>query len=659
MILQQILQDKDNWKRDTFQILKKNLLSVKSNRFIQYGETQETHLVCIYGKSQVGKTTLILNMIGLKDEECKQKVSQVLRGGVEKGNSSTSTAIIYTQSETNDYCVRIETLDGNIIKENVECTPDEMIRQLQSIRNDVENNALSSKGILHIAIPKDYFSPTIKRKKLTILDLPGIESRNLNERAHVESLMSRYIPMSSVCVITCNASQIQSLENEELPNGIDWKSFPQRFVVVLTKAYIDGTIKEYFKKNRTQRTQSFKDFVQEKYRNELTNVIGKNCQTEVFPIDVGESFNKLYNNELTNDDDRKELLLTRNSLLDALHEFVEKQKGERLLSTIKELRFIVEKYDNEKNENLENSKNNYGEENEKLNDKLRKEKKNIEHYSNDMSEIERRITNKNYEINQIKETLNNAIVDYSKNVIKNIKEAVTKLGLVKEQDDEPYFKDNGKKLKKEIYNCLDNLFDNKIKVPFYESMDKLNVTDEIYGSVIVNSIYNDFIFKYERELYPELSLWEKLWDKSKVKLTNAYSYIDEIKNTIFLNIPTFDSKINRTLNETKQERNEIKQLINKSNERIIKYEERIKENKKKINEFNELIETVKSQKQKDEQTIETYLTYAKEAYINQRNEIIRKINSNITPTEKTLQIFLLGIIDNDYKNLIKNTDDKY
>lgn len=114
MILQQILQDKDNWKRDTFQILKKNLLSVKNNRFIQYGGTQETHLVCIYGKSQVGKTTLILNMIGLKDEECKQKVSQVLRGGVEKGNSSTSTAIIYTQSETNDYCVRIETLNGNL-----------------------------------------------------------------------------------------------------------------------------------------------------------------------------------------------------------------------------------------------------------------------------------------------------------------------------------------------------------------------------------------------------------------------------------------------------------------------------------------------------------------------------------------------------------------
>jgi hypothetical protein len=47
------------------------------------------------------------------------------------------------------------------------------------------------------------------------------------------------------------------------------------------------------------------------------------------------------------------------------------------------------------------------------------------------------------------------------------------------------------------------------------------------------------------------------------------------------------------------------------------------------------------------------MTYAKECYISQRDEIINKINSDITPTEKMGYVLFLGVLDREYKTIIK------
>ena len=64
----QLFLKKEDWQRKTFKMIKSDLISAKDNRFVRYDNTEENHLVMIYGKSQVGKTTLILNMIGLKPD---------------------------------------------------------------------------------------------------------------------------------------------------------------------------------------------------------------------------------------------------------------------------------------------------------------------------------------------------------------------------------------------------------------------------------------------------------------------------------------------------------------------------------------------------------------------------------------------------------------
>lgn len=85
--------DKEYWQRNTFERIKNDLLSVKGNRFVQYGGSKEKYLVMVYGKSQVGKSTMILSMIGI-DDRFFQEVYDTLRAGIPRGNSSTSTAII-------------------------------------------------------------------------------------------------------------------------------------------------------------------------------------------------------------------------------------------------------------------------------------------------------------------------------------------------------------------------------------------------------------------------------------------------------------------------------------------------------------------------------------------------------------------------------------
>ena len=129
MALDRLFHDKGYWQEDAFNRIKSELLSVKDNRFVQYSHTAATHFVCVYGKSQVGKTTLILDMIGLKDE-CKRDVAEVLRGGIALGNSSTSTAIIYSQSESDLYGVRTETLEGKILSAVEDCTSDGMRQKI-------------------------------------------------------------------------------------------------------------------------------------------------------------------------------------------------------------------------------------------------------------------------------------------------------------------------------------------------------------------------------------------------------------------------------------------------------------------------------------------------------------------------------------------------
>lgn len=355
MELNQLFLKKEDWQRKTFDRIKSDLISARDNRFIRYDNTEETHLVMIYGKSQVGKTTLILNMIGLKDE-CFDDVYETLRAGVSRGNSSTSTAIIYSKSSNEKYGCSLTSINNLSSKDIKYFDKSSMINHLKRIRQDVESNRINPDSILFIYIPNNYFiqDPTIS--SISIMDMPGIESRNHKEDIHVQNLMTKYIPISSVCIIACRSNDIQSLETTVLPNRMDWKRMEHRFILVITHAYNDGNTKRYF---TSERKMSFYDYVMDQYRHDVYKIIGKNSHIEVYPVDVGDTLTRLCSDEINNEVDRKEIIATKDHVLYDLRESIVSHKGERLKSALMDLEIVIKHYGEdliqEKNEELKNA----------------------------------------------------------------------------------------------------------------------------------------------------------------------------------------------------------------------------------------------------------------------------------------------------------------
>ena len=665
MVLDRLFLDKYDWQKDAFNRIKSQLLPVRDNPFVQYNYTAATHLVCVYGKSQVGKTTLILNMIGLKDDDSKRDVSEVLRGGIAHGNSSTSTAIIYSQSESDDlYGVRIETLEGKELSVVEYCTSDGMLQKLQSIRNDVEKNLFSNKAILHISIPKKYFSSSDTDNKISILDLPGVESRNILERAHVESLMNRYIPLSSVCIIACTSNEIESLKILELPNNIDWKNLPHRFFVVITRSYSAGNIKSYFDKPHKEREPKlFSDFLRNKYKMELSEILGKDYKTKIFLLEMGDSFVRLCN-DLKNKKDRSELTETRDCYLSSLRKSILSSKGNSLYSCIKELRTIVNKIEENKIIQLKEIGKKKEEEKNQIVNGIEKLKNRRNNYCDRNQEVESAIKRLDNLYENIESKLLEAATSFSDNLIVNIKEEVVEKSLFKDKKGVRYFYDKDKKCLKVIQNYLMAHLNEVIGSKVSSLLKDSEINFDFYPSIIANSIYSQFTNMYENELYPPSGFFRNLFGRSrKVDIQSAYSYIQKIKTIIQSEIRSSVIEICQTkiskkrvdfLGESVMWKSELEKVEKKINSK----EAEVERIKNEIGSNTEALLAEEEQKRQDEQTLDEYLKHAKEAYLSQRNEIFKSINSkNTSPTDKFLYILLLSLIDKDYKNITNATNE--
>lgn len=675
-MLEHFFQAKNKWKKDTFNLIKNDLLSIKSNRFVQYNQSSSTHLVCVYGKSQVGKTTLILNMIGLK-EEWKNNVSNVLRGGVTRGNSSTSTAIIYSQNnsdnsqESNKYGLRIETLDSSVESFLFDYySSDEMKKQLKAIRDKVENNEFSTKNILHISIPNDYFSSSVTNNKISILDLPGVESRNKKEKAHVDSLMTRYIPLSSVCIIACPANVIQSLENEEISKDLDWKKCAHKFLLVLTKAYSDGSIKSYFNSPRKNRTSTFREFVEKRYRDELANVIGKNNKIEVYPLDLGDSFEKLLTDEIHNLEDCKEIRSTRDSILTSLQESIVNHKGEQLLSTIKELHLIVEHFDEERIIQLQENK-------KKVEDELKDNRKKVDKYVKDLDTVNQELDsllNFKKQLSKLRKEIDNlshSANTITKAIVSNVKSDIVSKNLSKSG----YLNDPQKICLTTIRKILSSSIKRLVISKAMSLMEECKLSIDLYASKIVNSIYFKYTYQYEDKIYPSPSgLLKKVissilphfgplfGNTPKVSLDELYRIIQNIEHIIqaeirSLVISSCISLIDKKNKDYQQKIDSRRSHISKIKVKINSIKTSNEESVGKIQEIKKDIEIVKSQKERDKQTLNKYLQYCEIAYLRQRDDIIKRINSNTSKEERILYLLLLGVIDKEY-NIILNTSNE-
>ena len=85
MSLQNLLMDNRTiWQKNTQHVILNSMLC-KSHRYKLLGQNDE-RLVMVFGKSHAGKTTMILTLMGVK-EELLREVSMILRAGIPEGKS--------------------------------------------------------------------------------------------------------------------------------------------------------------------------------------------------------------------------------------------------------------------------------------------------------------------------------------------------------------------------------------------------------------------------------------------------------------------------------------------------------------------------------------------------------------------------------------------
>ncbi|MCU0286350.1 MAG: dynamin family protein [Acidobacteria bacterium] len=259
--------------------------------------------VSIFGRSQVGKTTLIIRLIGV-DEKYHEKLAKILRGKREQGNSATSTATIYQKSD-DDYFYFIE--NG---REALGQDDTQIEICLKDLRNRVECEQYQSTDCILIKIPRKYFiTPTEDDLKINIIDLPGVGSKDKREHKHVEAIINKYLPISNLILLVDLADQITYFNSIPISQIQNWRFDPDRFRIILTRSVSNHSTQEKIRERQLLDKNYFRQIFIDEFGKELP--VG----FKIYPLEYGDSWNSMssHSRELKN---KTEPIV--NSLIDEL-----------------------------------------------------------------------------------------------------------------------------------------------------------------------------------------------------------------------------------------------------------------------------------------------------------------------------------------------------
>lgn len=247
-------------------------------------------IVSVYGPTQVGKTTLILSLLGIK-EEFLVEISEFLRGGRDHGNSATVTVTKYQISPTEEYIIKLPNHMETIIH-----TPKQLEEHMAKLRNDVETEVIQSIDPVVIAIPKSKFHD--QGVTIELIDLPGIESAEKREVQHVERCVKYWVPNSHVCLIVNSAMDLTFLRDIQMPQLKNWYDYPENYFVVLTRAFSPESIPRHINNNKIKNA----DDVITYYNDEIQKILNRSPGT-FYPIEIGQSLKRLPETERLMADD--------------------------------------------------------------------------------------------------------------------------------------------------------------------------------------------------------------------------------------------------------------------------------------------------------------------------------------------------------------------
>ncbi|APE97247.1 hypothetical protein BG030_03905 [Pseudomonas putida] len=237
--------------------------------------------VVVYGATQVGKTTLILDLLGLVSDT-REEIAEVLRGGQTLGKSATIMPLRYGRSSDDHWYIG---QSGPLDRQAA-------TRALADTRRAVEQGQRTGIDLTDILIPARFF-PLASENALDVdvklIDLPGLDARNAHERELVATLARTFVTVADLVLLVTQASSLgflrpENLQIEELAN---WVHQPVRFRVVITSSFSLSSVRKRMLAAPMDVTALRSAMSEEIQTLELT--IPEHFQSNLFVMELGDS----------------------------------------------------------------------------------------------------------------------------------------------------------------------------------------------------------------------------------------------------------------------------------------------------------------------------------------------------------------------------------
>lgn len=257
----------------------------------------------VYGPTQVGKTTFVLTLLGIKTDKILP-LSDALRGKQKYGKSATITATVFKKSRDNYFYIFKYNQDNKKERIRLESL-EELENELKKLREEITNGFLKTLEQVIIYISRTYFyNEAIDNQELSIVDLPGDDTKDDSEESHIESILEKYINLCKNIIIMELSGNITALSQIGIESMEGWYKNPFKFSVVVTRAISDASVNKLV----TRRKISSADELSSHYKNELVRILydnnGERIKTSldhedrfsdisVYPLELGVSLSSL------------------------------------------------------------------------------------------------------------------------------------------------------------------------------------------------------------------------------------------------------------------------------------------------------------------------------------------------------------------------------
>ncbi|SEN88861.1 50S ribosome-binding GTPase [Mesobacillus persicus] len=239
--------------------------------------------ISVYGPTQVGKTTLILALLGIREEELLV-VSEFLRGTRAIGESSTVTVTKYIQSPDDNYHVKFPNNEilSDINEQDLELA-------MYKLRQRIENGQDYSVEPVIIAIPKHLFGE--REISIEIVDLPGVESAEENEVEHVQQCIKHWMPLTELCLLVNDAADIKAFAQFTLKDLRRWHDHPQNYRVILTRATTLDSVMKDIQQNKICQGSDLIDYYAKLLAAEMN--VDTDFNEIIYPVEIGVSMKRI------------------------------------------------------------------------------------------------------------------------------------------------------------------------------------------------------------------------------------------------------------------------------------------------------------------------------------------------------------------------------